>query len=83
MKNQFLPFMCRKCEMETSWQLFREKTGAGTHTIEYNERTISYVFAILCLLLLLHLSIMFSHTIPFHSEAAKYVRITDNGFLAT
>ena len=26
---------------------------------------------------------MFSHIIRFHSEAAKYVRITDNGFLAT
>ena len=26
---------------------------------------------------------MASHIIRFHSEATKYVRITDNGFLAT
>ena len=26
---------------------------------------------------------MASHIIRFHSEAAKYVRITDNGFLST
>ena len=45
--------------------------------VQWTHYTI-YVFAILCLLLLLHLSV-----IRFHSEASKYVRITDNGFLAT
>ena len=73
-----------KCEMETSWQLFCEKKW--WRNAFNNERTIPYVFVILCCILLLHLSVMFSHIIRFHSEAAKSTSESHNiynGFLAT
>ena len=50
MRNLFLPSVCRKCEMEIIWQLFSDKNGGRTHTLEYNERTIPYVFVCNCVL---------------------------------
>ena len=75
--------MGRQCEMETSWHIFGANNGGGSHTIVYNECTIPYFLSFLLYYVAAPLFNVYSNLVRFHYEPAKYVRIKENGFLAT
>ena len=65
--------MGRKCEMETSRQLFCAKNGGGSHTIVYNQCTIRNLLQLLLYFVAGPRCNVYSYAVRFHYEPAKYV----------